>query len=285
MTTEHKELLERLKEQHDRNGLGKIEYIESPVAFVADGQDNVLTVGEAAFLADLHNAFPTLLSLAEKGAEAHITDKRREELHARIKNLEFQLHGDSLRSQLAEVNKLLVTQDETLDSMRSKLAASQEREKGLRIILSESDEALNQAWNQGYYAHAGNSKQEWSHEDEVKRWKVKRDAALQSTPSDAGRDGWQDIETAPRDGTHIWAFNGEQGVMKWIEGDGFSLWVWVDELLSDADPSPDQPTHFRPLPQPPASPAPADYDGAPYCQYCGAKEMQFCKCESIAKNH
>lgn len=61
---------------------------------------------------------------------------------------------------------------------------------------------------------------------------------------------WQPIQTAPKDGT-VWAFNGEQGVMAWSEGDGWALWVWADALLSDVDPAPAQPTHWQPLPAPP----------------------------------
>ena len=65
--------------------------------------------------------------------------------------------------------------------------------------------------------------------------------------------GWQPIETAPKD-KPIWAFNGEQGVMHWTEGDTWALWVWTDELVSDADPNPDQPTHYMPLPAAPVQP-------------------------------
>ena len=63
---------------------------------------------------------------------------------------------------------------------------------------------------------------------------------------------WQPIETAPRDGAEVWAFNGKQARMKWIEGGYFALWVWADELLADADPNPEQPTHWQPLPAAPA---------------------------------
>jgi len=61
---------------------------------------------------------------------------------------------------------------------------------------------------------------------------------------------WQPIKTAPKVG-RIWAFNGDQGVMSWSEGDEWALWAWAEELLSDVDPSPVQPTHWMPLPEPP----------------------------------
>lgn len=64
---------------------------------------------------------------------------------------------------------------------------------------------------------------------------------------------WQPIETAPKDGSKIWAFNYEQGVMEWTEGDGWALWIWSDELLRDVDPDPEQPTHWMPLPAPPTN--------------------------------
>ena len=66
---------------------------------------------------------------------------------------------------------------------------------------------------------------------------------------------WQSIETAPKDGTEVWAFNGEQARMKWISGPGYGLWAWSDELLSDAEPSPDQPTSWMPLPPAPGETA------------------------------
>jgi len=65
---------------------------------------------------------------------------------------------------------------------------------------------------------------------------------------------WQPISQAPKDETEIWAFNGEQARMKWVEGDGFALWIWADETLQDIDPSPEQPTHWMPL-----QPAPEDH--------------------------
>ncbi|WP_028354792.1 hypothetical protein [Bordetella petrii] len=61
---------------------------------------------------------------------------------------------------------------------------------------------------------------------------------------------WQPIETAPKDST-VWAYNGEQGRMRWIEGEGYALWAWEDELLSDVDPMPIQPTSWMPLPPAP----------------------------------
>jgi len=72
--------------------------------------------------------------------------------------------------------------------------------------------------------------------------------ALQALATAARAQGWKLIEEAPKDGTEIWAFNGEQGRMRWSEGgkgdESWALWVWADELLNDIDPNPDQPTHF-----------------------------------------
>lgn len=65
---------------------------------------------------------------------------------------------------------------------------------------------------------------------------------------------WKTIDIAPRDGTEVWAFNGEQGRMHWIEGDGYALWVWSDEILRDVEADPIQPTHWIPLPDPPEAP-------------------------------
>ena len=65
-------------------------------------------------------------------------------------------------------------------------------------------------------------------------------------------DRWLPIETAPKDGIEVWCFNGEHCVMRWISGEGYALWVYVDPLLSDADPEPEQPSHWMPLPEAPA---------------------------------
>lgn len=81
-----------------------------------------------------------------------------------------------------------------------------------------------------------------------------RDLLAASPSSAAAISRWQPICEAPKDGTEVWAFNGEQGRMRWIEGDGYALWAWADTLLSDTDPMPTQPTHFMPLPADPASP-------------------------------
>ncbi|KDD41012.1 hypothetical protein L532_4328 [Bordetella bronchiseptica OSU095] len=70
----------------------------------------------------------------------------------------------------------------------------------------------------------------------------------------AVRSAWMPIESAPKDGTEIWAYNGEQARMKWIEGECYALWIWADDLLSDADPNPEQPTHWQPLPAAPGVP-------------------------------
>jgi hypothetical protein len=64
---------------------------------------------------------------------------------------------------------------------------------------------------------------------------------------------WQSISTAARDGTAIWAYNGEQARMVWSEGPEWALWIWHDQTLAGMDPSPVQPTHWMPLPPPPTS--------------------------------
>lgn len=63
---------------------------------------------------------------------------------------------------------------------------------------------------------------------------------------------WLPIGIAPRE-IEIWAFNGEQARMKWSEGPEWALWVWADPVLSDIDPSPDQPTFWRPIPADPGA--------------------------------
>lgn len=70
-------------------------------------------------------------------------------------------------------------------------------------------------------------------------------SALKNTQS------WQPMSAAPKDGTEIWAYNGTQGLMKWVEGDDYALWIWSDEHMSDVDPEPDQPTAWMPKPQDP----------------------------------
>jgi hypothetical protein len=69
---------------------------------------------------------------------------------------------------------------------------------------------------------------------------------------DAGlKGGWQPIEEAPKDGTEVWAYNGDQQRMHYLNGDDWQGWLYGEELLNDADPLPEQPTYFRPLPSPP----------------------------------
>ena len=61
---------------------------------------------------------------------------------------------------------------------------------------------------------------------------------------------WNPIDTAPKN-TAVWAYNGEQQVMRWIEGDEYALWIHDDVMVADVDPEPNQPTHWMPLPEAP----------------------------------
>ncbi|RKL17375.1 hypothetical protein BFJ72_g15286 [Fusarium proliferatum] len=45
--------------------------------------------------------------------------------------------------------------------------------------------------------------------------------------------------------------------MVWLEDEFCALWVWGDALLTEVDPSPDQPTHWMPLPAAPGEESPA----------------------------
>jgi hypothetical protein len=71
----------------------------------------------------------------------------------------------------------------------------------------------------------------------------------------AERDGWQPIETAPKDGTEIVAHDAATGtshVTCWIHGG------WHDPDSHYYSEAPDfVPTHWRPLPKPPATKEPA----------------------------
>lgn len=69
---------------------------------------------------------------------------------------------------------------------------------------------------------------------------------------------WQPIETAPKDGTHIWLFsNGDhQCAGYWLITSGedyhWEGWIFADELLADVKPDGLDPTHWMPLPAAPA---------------------------------
>lgn len=76
------------------------------------------------------------------------------------------------------------------------------------------------------------------------------------------RAGWQPIETAPKDGTVIWAclnyhddFGAEQRAIRWSrrwDGDEFTwAWAWCSNRNSERCRE-DIPTHWMPLPTPPA---------------------------------
>ena len=72
-------------------------------------------------------------------------------------------------------------------------------------------------------------------------------------PVDVNVRGWMPIETAPKDGRHIWTFdpNDHQCVGYWFHCDEWEGWMFADELLADAKPDCLTPTHWMPLPDAP----------------------------------
>jgi hypothetical protein len=62
-----------------------------------------------------------------------------------------------------------------------------------------------------------------------------------------GAGAWRPIETAPRDGTPFWAFQAGRQFVCWEDDHPDCGPCWFD----DADSEPD-PTHWMPLPAPPA---------------------------------
>ena len=63
---------------------------------------------------------------------------------------------------------------------------------------------------------------------------------------------WHPMDSAPKDGTEVLAYAQEIVRMKWVEGEGYGLWIYADETLADVCPEAIQPTHWKPLPPPPA---------------------------------
>lgn len=59
---------------------------------------------------------------------------------------------------------------------------------------------------------------------------------------------WQPIETAPKDSTEILAWDGDEIKIVWWGG--LNGWLFSDDWIRV------YPTHWQPLPEPPASPNP-----------------------------
>lgn len=61
-----------------------------------------------------------------------------------------------------------------------------------------------------------------------------------------GSDGWRPIESAPKDGRRVLAFAGARPFIAWYESGRIVGWWDDNDLMRD-------PTHWRPLPDSPAS--------------------------------
>lgn len=75
-----------------------------------------------------------------------------------------------------------------------------------------------------------------------------------------GRDEWQEIHTAPKDGSGIWLFSPTHGVVEgsWEQVDGGGhpengppIYWWVSPHVEFIDGPYDAPTHWMPLPDAP----------------------------------
>lgn len=76
---------------------------------------------------------------------------------------------------------------------------------------------------------------------------------------------WQDISSAPMNGTHILAHGKgwhapqavyfERNVWNWGNPEGPPFWCFVEPILQDVDPEA-EPTHWMPLPDLPSHPDP-----------------------------
>jgi hypothetical protein len=131
--------------------------------------------------------------------------------------------------------------NETITSLRAQLAASREREGQLTRLLDFVGVEL-----------AGTDYQSLSH-------RICEQLNALSPPSDGGVGGWQEIETAPRDGTKIIiASISRDGTIEDIDFDAF----WTSERESWEMPQVyfywasaygrvEEPTHWMPLPPPP----------------------------------
>jgi len=83
-------------------------------------------------------------------------------------------------------------------------------------------------------------------------------AAVTAYLAEAG-DGWMPIETAPKDGTRVLLYPGGAFTARWSEecqfgqfktAPGWQIFECEDPYYSVAE---DEPTHWRPLPAPPAA--------------------------------
>lgn len=84
------------------------------------------------------------------------------------------------------------------------------------------------------------------------------DLATLTAAGYAVEQGWQPIETAPKDGPILVAQDGEQAVVEWMTAleDGAGDWIIWRRVGPDAlAVRMPKPTHWRPLPAPPAGEA------------------------------
>jgi hypothetical protein len=78
------------------------------------------------------------------------------------------------------------------------------------------------------------------------------DEALRLLPAlEAAAGGWKDISTVPKDGTKVLTWDGKNRCIESYNNFGWSLRKLISRFGDDSEP--DRPTHWMPLPPPPAA--------------------------------
>jgi hypothetical protein len=108
--------------------------------------------------------------------------------------------------------------DAYCDAQSGCIAQLEAENARLRGALRDSSEAIQAAFMEGFCTHKQSPAAD-DHREDVKAWITRRDEALANHSGDANKmvaDGWQTMETAPKDGSVFVAF-------EWHAAGGFQF--------------------------------------------------------------